>query len=63
MILSEQMFKEYMAVIGDLKKANKQIEIAIQGLEAIMQSGQINIADKTLEAIKEVVEESGDISL
>jgi hypothetical protein len=56
MILNEQMFKDYMSVITDLKKANKQIEIAIQGLEAIVESGQINIADRTLEAIKEVVE-------
>ena len=62
MILSQQMFKDYMSVIGDLRKANQQIEIAIQGLEAIIQSGRINIADKTLEAIKEV-KESGDISL
>lgn len=56
MILNEQMFKDYMSVITDLKKANRQIEIAIQGLEAIVESGQINIADRTLEAIKEVVE-------
>jgi hypothetical protein len=56
MILNEQMFKDYMSVITDLKKANKQIEIAIQGLEAIVESGQINIADRTLEAIKEVVD-------
>ena len=55
MILNEQMFKDYMSVITDLKKANRQIEIAIQGLEAIVESGQINIADRTLEAIKEVV--------
>ena len=56
MILNEQMFKDYMSVITDLKKANRQIEIAIQGLEAIVESGQINIADRTLEAIKEVVD-------
>tara|TARA_R110000824_G_scaffold157472_1_gene330929 strand:- start:128 stop:316 length:189 start_codon:yes stop_codon:yes gene_type:complete len=62
MILSEQMYKDYMGALSDLRKANQQIEIAIQGLEAIMQSGQINIADKTLEAIKEV-EETGDVSL
>ena len=56
MILNEQMFKEYMKVITELRNANKQIEIAIQGLEAIVESGQPKIADKTLEAIKEVID-------
>ena len=54
MIVSEEILKEYTDAIKELKNANKQIQIAIQGLEAIMLSGQINIADKTLEAIKEV---------
>mgnify|MGYP003117397356 CR=1 FL=1 len=54
MIMDEQILKDYMSAIKELKNANRQIQIAIQGLEAIMHSGQINIADKTLEAIKEV---------
>jgi len=53
-MFNEQVMKDYMSLISDLKKANEQVNIAIQGLEAITKSGQINIADKTLEAINEL---------
>ena len=52
--VESQVYESYMDMINELQKVKTQIDIAIQGLEAIIQSGQINIADVTLEAIKDV---------
>lgn len=48
------LYKEYEHVMRELKQDRKIVTVAIEGLKAVIQSGQINIAEKTLEAIDEL---------
>ena len=48
------LYKEYEHVMRELKQDRKIVTVAIEGLKAVIQSGQINIAERTLEAIDDL---------
>lgn len=54
MITDRGIYKEYEAVLTELEKVRKIRDVAVESLKMIIQSGQVNIADRALETIKEI---------
>lgn len=48
------LYREYEHVMRELEQDRKIVTVAIEGLKAVIQSGQINIAERTLEAIDDL---------
>ena len=48
------LYREYEHVMRELEQNRKIVTVATEGLKAVIQSGQINIAERTLEAIDEL---------
>tara|TARA_B100000424_G_C22663474_1_gene364757 strand:+ start:215 stop:397 length:183 start_codon:yes stop_codon:yes gene_type:complete len=54
MITDRKIIEDYESMITKMKKRNAQCDVAIQGLKAIIESGQINIAIQTLKEINRI---------
>jgi len=48
------LYKEYEHVMRELEQNRKIVTVAVEGLKVVIQSGQINIAERTLEAIDDL---------
>ena len=62
MNILESLVEENKRLVKDIKIKSEQISIAIQGLEALLYSGDIgSIAKKTLTEIKSLTEQPEDL--